>query len=137
MVYEVTRGFGAGHYRLLDQMCGSASSVKDNIAEGYCRAALGDYIRFCEIARGSLGELGSQIQSCERWRLVAGTKFADLLEQYGDTTYLLERLITSLIEKRQAGDWDRSFGVKEERAVYLAYDADYPFELPEEVAERN
>ena len=114
MVYEITRGFGAGYYRLLDQMRGSASSVKDNIAEGYCRAALGDYIRFCEIARGSLGELGSQIQTCERGELVTGVKLADLLEQYGDTTYLLERLITSLIEKRQAGDWDRSFGVKEE-----------------------
>lgn len=119
MVYELTRGFGAGHYRLLDQMRGSASSVKDNIAEGYCRAALGDYIRFCEIARGSLGELGSQIQTCERGELVTGVKLADLLEQYSDTTYMLERLIASLIEKRQAGDWDKSFGVKEEGVVYL------------------
>ncbi|MCX6030981.1 MAG: four helix bundle protein [Chloroflexi bacterium] len=124
MAHEITVGFGPGYYRLLDQMCGSASSVKDNIAEGYCRAALGDYIRFCEIARGSLGELGSQIQTCERWGLVAGAKLADLLEQYSDTTYLLERLIASLIEKRQAGDWDKSFGVKEARAVYLVEDGE-------------
>ena len=83
-------------------------SVKSNIAEGYCRASLGDYIRFCAIARGSLGELGSQIQDCERWGLVTGDPLTDLLEQYGDTTFFLERLIAGLKKKQQAGDWDKS-----------------------------
>ena len=73
-VHDIVTRFGPRYFKLANQMLGSASSVKANIAEGYCRNALGDYIRFCEIARGSLGELGSQIQDCERWRLVKDDK---------------------------------------------------------------
>jgi hypothetical protein len=54
------------------------------------------------------------------------------LEQYGDTTFFLERLIAGLKKKQQAGDWDKSLGVKEAGASYAAQDADLPFELPEE-----
>ena len=70
IVHRVTACFGPGYYRLSDQMRGAAISVTGNIAEGYARGALGDYIRFCEIARGSLAELGTYIQDCERWGLV-------------------------------------------------------------------
>jgi len=59
-VHEVTVHWEPGYYRLSDQMRSAAVSATSNIAEGYCRVSLGDYIRFCEIARGSLGELGSQ-----------------------------------------------------------------------------
>jgi hypothetical protein len=50
IVHRVTARLGPGHYRLSDQMRGSAISVTGNIAEGYARGALGDYIRFCEIS---------------------------------------------------------------------------------------
>jgi four helix bundle protein len=66
LVHGTVIRFQPRYYKLANQMLGSASSVKANIAEGYCRSALGDCIRFCEIARGTLGELGSQIQDCER-----------------------------------------------------------------------
>lgn len=135
-VHELTVPFGPGYYRLADQMRAAAVSVKSNIAEGYCRASLGDYIRFCEIARGSSGELGSQIQDCERWGLVAGDELAELLELYGDTTFFLERLIVSLKKKQRDGTWDKSFGVKEAGGVYAAEDADQSFELPEKIAEK-
>lgn len=75
---------------LRSQMLKSAGSAADNIAEGYCRNALGDYIRFCEIARGSLGELGSQIQRCERWGLITGDTLSRILALYSDATYHLE-----------------------------------------------
>jgi four helix bundle protein len=132
-VHKATLHFGPGYYRLSDQMRSAAVSVKSNIAEGYCRAALGDYIRFCEIARGSLGELGSQIQDCERWGLISGNELVELLELFGETTLLLERLITGLIRKRETGEWDKNFGIKEVETNYLADDADRVFELPEEM----
>jgi len=59
-VHEVTVHWEPGYYCLSDPMRSAAVSATSNIAEGYCRVSLGDYIRFCEIARGSLGELGSQ-----------------------------------------------------------------------------
>lgn len=61
MVYEATAGFPRSEYRLVGQMRSAAVSVYGNIAEGYGRQAIGDYIRFCEIARGSLAEVGSYV----------------------------------------------------------------------------
>lgn len=52
-VHTLTRRFGPGYYEHANQLLGSASSAQANIAEEYCRNALGDYIRFCEIARTS------------------------------------------------------------------------------------
>ena len=46
-IHRLVVPFGPRYYKLANQMLGSASSTKANIAEGYCRNALGDYIRFC------------------------------------------------------------------------------------------
>lgn len=67
--------------------------------------------------------------------MITGDELTDLLEQYGDATFFLERLITGLKKKQKTGEWDKSFGVKEAGVVYAAEDADQPFELPEEVSE--
>ncbi|NIN64178.1 MAG: four helix bundle protein [Anaerolineae bacterium] len=131
LVHSIVIRFEPRYYKLTNQMLGSASSVKANIAEGYCRNALGDYIRFCEIARGSLGELGSQIQDCERWGLVKAGQLQNLIRLYGDASYFLENLIKGLRTKRKEGTWDRSMGVKEETPDYIAEDADVPFTLPD------
>jgi hypothetical protein len=50
LVHRVTGRLGPGYYRISNQMRGAAISVTGNIAEGYARGALGDYIRFCEIS---------------------------------------------------------------------------------------
>lgn len=124
LVHELVSHFEARYFRLASQMLGSASSVKANIAEEYCRNSLGDYIRFCEIARGSLGELGSQLQDCERWGLVSDTAGLErIIRHYGDATYMLEQLIKGLRAKRNENTWDRSLGVREESAEYVVEDA--------------
>ena len=136
-VHRLVVPFGPRYYKLANQMLGSASSTKANIAEGYCRNALGDYIRFCEIARGSLGELGSQIQDCERWQLVKQDELRQLTQLYGDTSYFLEQLIKSLRAKRKDGTWDRSMGVREEGVDYVVDDSDATFNLSDEEEEWN
>lgn len=118
-VHTLVLSFKPRYFELANQMLSSVISVKANIAEGYCRNSLGDYIRFSEVARGSLGELGSQIQDCERWKLIAGDELEQLLHLYSDTTWLLEKLIKSLRAKRQDGTWDRNLGVKEEAPTYM------------------
>jgi four helix bundle protein len=132
-VHDLVVRFKPRYYKLADQMLGAVTSVKANIAEGYCRNSLGDYIRFTEIARGSLGELGSQIQDCERWQLITGSELEQLLRLYHDATWFLEQLIKGLRAKRQEGDWDRSMGIKESPVNYGIDDANMPLTLPEEL----
>ena len=100
-------------------MRSAAIAVSGNIAEGYCSGSLRNYIRYCNIARGSLGELGSYIQDCERTELIINSELTTLLKRYGDTTFLLDRLIQSLVKKEQDGTWDNSYWVREEQASYL------------------
>lgn len=130
-VHDLVAHFAPRYWKLADQMLGSVSSTKANIAEGYCRNALGDYVRFCEIARGSLGELGSQIQDCERWGLVKEESLERLVQLFGDATFFLEQLIKGLHAKRRKGTWDRDLGVKDLPAAYRAGDADIPFAPPD------
>ena len=120
LVYEATARFGAGNYRLVDQIRGAATSVTRNIAEGYCRASLNEYIRFCEIARGSLGELGSDTHHCERVGLLKGEELEKIVALYSETSYLLDRLINSLREKRRKEGGART--LREETASYVIGD---------------
>ena len=53
LIYDVTRKFPNGHYRLIDQMMGAATSVCGNIAEGYCRNRLGSYLTRAKSRVGS------------------------------------------------------------------------------------
>ena len=52
-------------YAMSSQIHRSAISIPSNIAEGYGRNYLQDYIRFLRIARGSCYELETQLILCE------------------------------------------------------------------------
>jgi four helix bundle protein len=54
------------HYALSDQMRRAAISIPSNIAEGQGRITTKEFIRFLSMARGSLWEISSQIELCER-----------------------------------------------------------------------
>jgi four helix bundle protein len=112
--------FDFEHRRLNDQMRGASISVHANIAEGYCSASVGNYIRYCLTARGSLGELGSYLQDCERDNLIVGQSLENILQLYSDTTFLLDKLISSLRQKEHEGTWDKQFWVKEQGEEYIA-----------------
>lgn len=122
LINQAVSEFGPGHYRLIDQMQGAVISASGNIAEGYCQSSLGSYIRYCQIARGSLGELGSYIQDCERWGLLAGEQLDQILYVFSGASYFLDRLISSLKAKQKKGDWDKEFWTKEEPALYMLGD---------------
>ncbi|RME51630.1 MAG: four helix bundle protein [Caldilineae bacterium] len=117
-VHAFTARLGPGYYRTVDQMRAAAQSVHANIAEGYCHTSLAVYIRHCNIARGSLGELGSQIQDCERWGLLDAQTLVALVDLYADTSYLLDGLLRSLHRKQKKGDWNNTLGIAEDPAPY-------------------
>lgn len=70
-------------FRFRDQMRSAAGSVMDNIAEGFERSSRLEFINFLSIAKGSAGEVRSQlyraadqnyITESEKLRLVEGYK---------------------------------------------------------------
>lgn len=51
----------AKEYKLKEQIKSSAGSVMDNIAEGFERASRLEFVNFLSIAKGSCGEVKSQL----------------------------------------------------------------------------
>ena len=81
-------------FELAAQIRGSAVSVPSNIAEGYGRQSLGDYVRFLRIANGSLKELETQVMLAERLGLVeagAGDELLELCHRCGQMLTALKR----------------------------------------------
>jgi four helix bundle protein len=118
-IYDLTAVFPNHEFRLIGQMRGAAVSVFGNIAEGYGRNSIGDYIRFCEIARGSLTELGSYMEFCQERQLIKPENQKKLFEQYNHTWNTLGALIRSLKDKKTDASWDDTYNVvKEELEAY-------------------
>jgi four helix bundle protein len=96
----------------------SVDSVHRNIAEGYCRRTINEYLQFLNIALASLGEAVSGTHVYRRAEQLSASEF----EEWDRLAYKLEngikKLIESLQRKRAEGKWDDSFIVEESNAGY-------------------
>ena len=115
---EVFRKFPYDVRRVTSQAIGSADSVHRNIAEGYCRRSINEYLNHLNIALGSLGESVSGYVACHRAKQISDQEF----ESLDSLAYKLEngllRLVESLERKRDAGDWIDTLVVRESNEVY-------------------
>lgn len=66
-------------FSLSDQMRRAVISIPSNIAEGSQRGSVNDYKRFLFIARGSLGELETQLMLCEGFGYLSKEQTNDAL----------------------------------------------------------
>jgi four helix bundle protein len=93
-------------------------SVHRNIAEGYCRRSLKEYLQFLNVALGSLGESVSGTHVYRRANQISAEEF----EQWDRLAFKLEngmrKLIESLQYKQLDGNWKDSFILKESNAAY-------------------
>jgi four helix bundle protein len=83
-------------YGLTSQIRRCAVSVTSNIVEGCARNSLADYLRFLDIAFGSVRELEYQLSLAKRLNYLKPEIASQLESQCIETAKVLNGLITSL-----------------------------------------
>ncbi|WP_308991239.1 four helix bundle protein [Mariniflexile litorale] len=98
-IYKEVKTFPSDElYALTSQIKRSATSIPSNIAEGYGREGLKDYLRFLNIALSSLFELQTQMEIAYNLKYLKEENFNALYENSRE----IERMLTSFIKKIKA-----------------------------------
>ena len=101
-IYQETSRFPADErFGLVSQMRRCAVSIPSNIAEGYGRRATGDYLRFLQIAIGSVYELQTQAEIARNLEFLQDEKFRSLYEDTSEIERMLASLTAKIREKSQ------------------------------------
>ncbi len=94
------------NFKMTAQIMDSAQSVSSNIAEGYCRRHLNEYIQYCYIALGSLGETLTRSIGFKEINAITDNNFEAIDTLHYEVENKLLGLIKSLEEKRDKKEWD-------------------------------
>jgi len=97
VVYRVTTAFPAGErFGLVSQMRRASVSVPANVAEGYGRGRRAEYIRYVEIARGSLFELQTHAEVARRQGWMTDAALAEFVSLAEEVDRVLSGLLRAL-----------------------------------------
>ena len=100
-VYEATEIFPKEEvYGLVSQMRRSSVSIIANIAEGYGRNHLGEYIQFVSYAIGSSNELEVYLLLAKDLKYLDDDSYTELLSMHSEVGKMLIGLRTSLENKK-------------------------------------
>ncbi|MCB1231012.1 MAG: four helix bundle protein [Verrucomicrobiae bacterium] len=89
-------------FSLRDQLQRAAISVPSNIAEGHERDSSGDFVRFLRIAKGSNGEMRTQLYIAQDLGLISSDDRKRLATESKEIAAMLQGLITS-VQSRSKG----------------------------------
>ena len=98
-VYKILRSFPEEEkFGLTSQLKRSCISIPSNIAEGYGRKYIKDYVRFLQTSRGSLFEMQTQFQISINLGFTTKKQINTILE----TSIEIEKMLNALIKKLTA-----------------------------------
>ena len=99
-IYKLTGSFpGEEKYGLTSQIRRAAVSVPSNIAEGYGRKSIKEYIQLLYVAYGSICELETQILLSGDLKYIETGDLERLQQETGEVERMLKALIKSLENK--------------------------------------
>jgi four helix bundle protein len=84
----------------------AAHSISRNIAEGYCRRSLKEYLNYLNFALGSCGELHSSYESFKQAGQITEEEYKELDQVHYKVENELLSLIRSLQQKQKSGQWE-------------------------------
>ena len=94
LTYHETVDFPADEkYGLRSQMRRAASSIPSNLAEGYGRGGRIEYLRFIDIAMGSLRELQTQIEISKRLGYLKSETLENASDEVGKVIFSVRRTL--------------------------------------------
>ena len=95
-VYKLSKSFPDDErFGLTSQLRRCVVSIPSNIAEGYGRNYTKDYVRFLQIARGSLYECQTQIEISVNLEYLKRSEINGI----NDIAFEIEKMLNSLINK--------------------------------------
>ena len=109
LTYDLTKDFPYELSKSRNNILDAAHSINRNIAEGYCRKNLKEYLNFLNIALGSCGELLSGIIAFKEIKIISEEDFQKIDELHYKTENELIALIKSLQKKQKEGNWETEF----------------------------
>jgi four helix bundle protein len=104
LVYQITAGFPKEElFGLVSQIRRAVLSVPSNIVEGCARDSEAEYLRFLNIAFGSLRELHYQLELAKRLGYIANQDFSKIEPKVIETEKVLNGLFLFIKIKQAEG----------------------------------
>ncbi len=97
-------------YGLREQIRRASVSVMSNIAEGFERSGTGEFVQFLSIAKGSVGEVRSQLFVSLDQKYIGNNEFDTLYKRTIEISRMLSGLMDYLCNSRMKGT---KFKIKE------------------------
>ena len=106
---EIFMKFPYGIRKTASQAIDAVHSISRNIAEGYCRRSIKEYLNHLNIALGSCGEFYSCYESFRQAGQITESQYEELDKLHYKVENSLISLIKSLQRKLKEGDWEETF----------------------------
>ena len=87
------------NFTMQDQMQRAALSIPSNVAEGYERNSNREFIRFLNIAKGSCGELRTQLYISRKLDFLAKAEFDQLVSESKEISAMLHGLSRAVAKR--------------------------------------
>ena len=110
-------------FKIKDQVLASGFSISSNLAEGYCRKSIKEYIQFVNVALGSVGENYSQMYALLSSGEISQSMFDDFDKRHYGVENKLINLAKSLSKKIKTGqDWNSDYKILKKQFRVLSFE---------------
>ena len=106
---KIFQGFPFEQRKTVSNIIDSCHSFSRNIAEGYCRRGLKEYLNFLNISLGSCGEFHSSYYCFVMAKQINEDDFKKLDDLHYKVENQLIKLIEALQNKNISDNWQKSF----------------------------